>query len=470
MPMNTPSLVTAVQLRRASLCQILHWLALGRTSAYAVASAYREAIERLNPVIRAYVDSRSGLLEEQVESAVRRRRDGVLGRLDGIPVAIKDNFDIAGWPTGVGLPGRARSVAADDAHVVARLRAAGAVILGKTNLDEGALGAVTNNPHTGATHNPHRHGYTAGGSSGGSAAAVAAGMAVAAIGSDSLGSIRIPASYCGVCAIKPTHGEISARGLVPAARRLDAVGLLARSVDDLTVLLQVLAGYDADDVRSRHRRVALAPPDWEPGHLRTGILANLQPLGVEPAVTDVFEAALGRLTHELGERQRVDFGDWDFARTRRAGFLLMEAEMLDTFARDLADTEFPVSDAFRRMLGYAAGKSAVDYARADRVLDEAGLKMRRVFSQVDVLILPTTPQGAFPLDQPVPANQADLTALASLAACPAVSIPMGTLPDGMPIGLQLVGPRGSDLRLLELAAVCAAALDAEPAWPVEVAA
>ncbi|HET7269280.1 MAG TPA: amidase [Oleiagrimonas sp.] len=468
--MNNLPPLDATELRRASLCQVLHWLALERTSPQALADAYRDAIERLNPSINAYIDSRSGLLEEQVQSATRRRRDGLIGRLDGVPLAIKDNFDIAGWPTGAGLPGRANTQASHDAHVTARLRAAGAVVLGKTNLDEGALGATTSNPHTGATHNPHRHGYTAGGSSGGSAAAVAAGMAVAAIGSDSLGSIRIPASYCGVCAIKPTHGEISARGLVPAARRLDAVGILARSVDDLTVLLQVLAGYDADDARSRHRRVALSPPDWNPGHLRTGLLPDLAALGVDPQVIEVFQAALDKLPHELGTQQSVDFSDWDFARTRRAGLLLMEAEMLGTFAGDLADTNFPVSDGFRRMLDYAAGKSAADYARADRVLDEAGLKMRRLFAQVDVLIMPTTPQGAFPLDGPVPDNQADLTSFASLAACPAISIPMGTLSDGMPVGMQLVGPRGSDLRLLELAGICAAALDAAPAYPVEPAA
>ncbi|HET7358670.1 MAG TPA: amidase [Rhodanobacteraceae bacterium] len=465
--MNTMPPLAARDLRRASLCQTLHWLAVGRTQPQALADAYREAIERLNPRLNAYVDSRSGLLQDQVASAERRRRDGLIGRLDGVPLAIKDNFDIAGWPTGAGLPGRAASPAAHDAHVVARLRAAGAVMLGKTNLDEGALGATTRNPHTGATHNPHRLGYTAGGSSGGSAAAVAAGMAAAAIGSDSMGSIRIPASYCGVCALKPTHGEISARGLVPAARRLDAVGLLARSVDDLTVLLQVLAGYDADDPRSRHRRVALSPPDWEPGRLRTGLLSDLAGIGVEAGVIELFNAALEKLPHELGERRMVDFSDWDFARSRRAGLLLMEAEMLDTFAGDLADTEFPVSDDFRRMLGYAQRKSAADYARADRVIDAAGLKMRRLFAQVDVLLLPTTPQGAFALDGPVPDNQADLTAFASLAACPAVSIPMGTLPDGMPVGLQLVGPRGSDLRLLELAAVCASALDAAPDYPVE---
>ncbi|WEN14931.1 amidase [Rhodanobacter sp. AS-Z3] len=463
--MNSMPPIADLDLRRASLCQLLHWLATGRVQPQALAEVYQQAIERLDPQLHAYVDHRSGLLQDQAELADRRRRDGVIGRLDGIPLAVKDNFDIAGWPTRVGLPARGKPVH-DDAHVVARLRASGALLLGKTNMDEGALGATTDNPHFGATHNPHRHGYTAGGSSGGAAAAVAAGLAVAAVGSDSLGSIRIPASYCGVYALKPTHGEISARGLVPAARRLDAVGLLARSAEDLTVLLQVLAGYDADDARSRRRRVAFDVPDWEPGHLRTGLLPDLAAVGVQQDVIDVFEAALAKLPHALGDRRTVDFADWDFARTRRAGLLLMEAEMLGTFAADLANAERPVSDRFRQMLGYAGSKSAADYAVADRVLDAATLKMRRLFSQVDVLVLPTTPQGAFPLDGPVPDSQADLTSFASLAGCPAVSLPMGMLPNGMPVGMQLVGARGSDLRLLELAAVCSATLDADPLYPV----
>ncbi|KAA0072406.1 amidase [Rhodanobacter sp. T12-5] len=463
--MNSMPPIADLDLRRASLCQLLHWLAGGRVQPQALADAYQTAIERLNPELNAYVDVRYGLLQEQAHMADRRRRDGVIGRLDGIPLALKDNFDMAGWPTRVGLPGREKPVQS-DAHVVSRLRASGAVLVGKTNMDEGALGAVTDNPHFGATHNPHRHGYSAGGSSGGAAAAVAAGLAVAAIGSDSLGSIRIPASYCGVYALKPTHGEISARGLVPAARRLDAVGLLARSADDLTVLLQVLAGYDADDARSRRRRVAFALPDWEPGNLRAGLLPDLAAVGVQAEVIEVFEAALAKLPHALGDRRTVDFADWDFSRTRRAGLMLMEAEMLGTFAADLANAEHPVSARFRNMLGFAAGKSAADYAVADRVLDAATLKMRRLFAQVDVLVLPTTPQGAFPLDGPAPDSQADLTSFASLAGCPAVSLPMGTLSNGLPIGLQLVGARGSDLRLLELAAVCAATLDVEPTYPV----
>ena len=463
--MNSPSPVADLDLRRATLCQLLHWLASGRVQARALSEVYLEAIERINPQINAYVDLRSSLMQDQAHRADRRRRDGAIGRLDGIPMALKDNFDVAGWPTRAGLPGR-RGPAEHDAHVVQRLRASGAVLVGRTNMDEGALGTVTDNPHFGATHNPHRHGYTAGGSSGGAAAAVAAGLAVAAIGSDSLGSVRIPASYCGVYALKPTHGEISARGLVPAARRLDCVGLLARGVNDLTVLLQVLAGYDADDARSRRRRVAFALPDWEPGNLRAGFLPDLAAVGVQPDVIEVFEAAMAKLPHAIGDRRTVDFDDWDFARSRRAGLLLMEAEMLGTFATDLADTQYPLSARLREMLGYASRKSAADYAAADRVLDAATLKMRRLFAQVDVLILPTTSQGAFSLDGPAPDSQSDLSSFASLAGCPAISLPMGNLPDGMPIGLQLIGARGSDLRLLELASVCAATLDAEPAYPV----
>lgn len=459
--------IADLDLRRATLCQLLHWLAAGRVQPSRLAEVYLQAIERVNPQLNAYVGLSPAMTIEQARGAEHRRRDGVIGRLDGIPIALKDNFDIAGWSTRSGLPGP--GVAAEhDAHVVARLRASGAVLIGKTNMDEGALGAVTNNPHFGPTHNPHRHGYTAGGSSGGSAAAVAAGLAVAAIGSDSLGSIRIPASYCGVFALKPTQGEISARGMTPAARRLDSVGLLARGVDDLTVLLQVLAGYDADDSRSRRRRVALSPPDWEPGKLRCGLLPNLPALGVQPEVVDVFEAALAKLDRELGECRTVDFDDWHFARARRAGFLLMEAEMLGTFSAQLADMEHSVSPQFRHLLDYATRKTAADYAEADRVLDAATLKMRRLFAQIDVLVMPTTPQGAFPLDGPVPDTQGDLTSFANLAGCPAVSIPMGTLPNGLPIGMQLVGARGSDLRLLELAAVWSATLDVAPDYPVVV--
>ena len=289
MNMSPSAGLDAMRVRAASTCQTLHWLAAGRIDAITLTEHYLAAIDAVNPQLNAYIGLRPDVTRAQAQaSAQRRAGGGVLGRLDGIPVAIKDNIDIAGWATTAGLPARRERIAAADAAVVARLIGAGAVILGKTNLDEGVLGASTNNPHYGATRNPWQPDYGAGGSSGGAAAAVAAGLCVAAVGSDSLGSVRIPASHCGVFALKPTHGEISARGLVPAARRLDAIGLIARSVDDLTVLLQVLAGYDAEDPRSRKRRVAFALPDWEPGRLRCGIPRDLAGLGATPVVLAAF--------------------------------------------------------------------------------------------------------------------------------------------------------------------------------------
>lgn len=451
--------------RGASLCQTLHWLAQGRLEAKALTALYLDAIARENPRRHAYTSVQAEAARDAAAAAaLRRGTDGAIGRLDGLPISVKDNIDVAAAPTSCGLASRRAAVAAVDAACVAKLRAAGAVVLGKTNLDEGVLGAATANPHYGTAANPWRAGHSAGGSSGGAAVAVAAGLCAAAVASDSLGSARIPASWCGVAALKPTHGEISARGLVPAARRLDTVSLIARGVGDLTVLLQVLAAYDAEDPRSRKRRVALAPPDWEPGRLRCGVLPNLHQLGCDPAVIGVFENALDTLRRELGERRTVGFADYPLERARRAGFFLMEAEMLHTYAEDLAADA--LSPRLRGLLDWARGRSAADYVAADRLLDASVLKARRVFAEVDVLVTPTTPHGAFAFGAGEPADTAQFTAFANLAGCPAVSIPMGRLPDGLPVGLQFIGPPGSDLRLLELAEVCAATLDAAPEYPV----
>jgi aspartyl-tRNA(Asn)/glutamyl-tRNA(Gln) amidotransferase subunit A len=457
-----PDTIAERELRGATLCQTLHWLAQGRVTSEQLTRCYLDAMARVNPVLNAcYPAPTDGALAQARASDARRRVDGQpIGRLDGVPLTIKDNIDVAGLPTRCGLPG-VREPAACDAAVVERLRGAGAVILGKTTLDEGVLGADGKNAHFGDAQNPWAKGFTPGGSSAGAAAAVAAGLCSVAIGSDSLGSSRIPASYCGVFALKPTPGEISTRGLWPAARRLDSIGLLARSVDDLGVLLHVLAGYDAQDPRSRRRRVELALPDWEPGKLRAGVL-ELAAWGVDAGVDLLFERALQALQYELPNRQRVDFADFPIDKARRAAFFLIEAEMLTTYADRLA----AASPRLQQLLDYARAKHAGDYVAADRALDAAVLKARRLFAQVDVLVTPTTPQAAFAHSGAVPANQADFTCFANLAGCPALSLPMGTTETGMPVGLQLIGPPGSDLRLLELAEVCAAALDATPAYPI----
>jgi Asp-tRNA(Asn)/Glu-tRNA(Gln) amidotransferase A subunit family amidase len=456
------------ELRSVNLCQTLHWLAGGRICAADLCDSYLAAIARCNAGLNAYVHVNARAREE-ARAADVRRASGVFGRLEGVPVSVKDNLDVAGQPTRCGMPATAEP-AASDAHVVARLRHAGAIMLGKTHVPEASLTASSVNPHTGDAHNPFRPGFEAGGSSGGAAAAVAAGLCAVAVGSDSLGSIRIPASYCGVYGFKPTSAEISTRGMVPAARRLDCIGMIARSVDDLSVLLHVLGGHDADDPRSRRRRVDLDLPDWEPGKLRVGVLGDLAAFGAERPVVDAFERALGVLAQEMGNCRIVDFGDFPIRRARRAAFFLIEAEMLVTHARALADAAHPVSAGLNRLLDYARGKSAADYASADRLIDAAGVASRRLFAQVDVLVTPTTPQPAFALGAPLPDNQGDFTCFANLSGCPAVTIPMGLTADGLPLGLQFLGPPGSDLRLLELAEVCAAALDATPEYPIGEAA
>ena len=458
--------LSSQHLRGASAFHLLHWMAAGRITAAQLQGIYAEAIAVENAALGAFVCIDNSAPGAARASDERRKSKSTIGCLEGLAVAIKDNVDVAGLPTALGLAGRKQRIAATDASLVARLRAAGAVILGKTAVDEAALGTTGTTADFGPTHNPHRHEFIAGGSSAGSAAAVAAGLCSFAIGTDTLGSVRIPASHCGIYGLRPTLGELSTNGVVPAARRLDSVGILARSVQDLALVLQVLDAYDVDDVRSRRRRVALAPPDWEPGRLRSGFIANLPALGVSPDVCAVFAQATDALSLALGERTDADFGGYDFARMRRAALLIMESELACELEADLDDGEHPISPRLRDMLGFARSKSAIAYAAADRMLDQAMLTARHLFEQIDVLVLPTVSHGPYRIGETERAGDADLCSFASLAGCPAISLPMGILENGMPIGMQLVGAPGSDLRLLELAQVCASKLDATPSYPV----
>jgi Asp-tRNA(Asn)/Glu-tRNA(Gln) amidotransferase A subunit family amidase len=354
-------------------------------------------------------------------------------------------------PTSLGLPGHP-GLAEHDAHVVRRLRGAGAVFLGKTNLDEAAFGTVGRNPHHGDVRNPVHPDRAAGGASAGAATAVAAGHAIAALGSDTLGAVRIPAAFCGLVGHKPTFGELSCRGLAAGLRRLDCPGLLTRTVQDAALLLPVLTGYDAGDPRSRKRRVPLSPPDWVPGELRAGVVSDLSALAVDASVVEAFGKVMARVAPVFGSALPValEVAPLEVAATRRAALLLMEAEILAAHESRLGGA----STRLRWLLDFAQRKTATDFARADRVLDQHVVRVRRLFEEFDVLLLPTTPSPAPALGADEPANLADLTALASLAGCPALSLP---LPGGL--GLQLVGAPGSDLRLLELGQVIAAVAD-----------
>ncbi|HEY2345196.1 MAG TPA: amidase [Xanthomonadaceae bacterium] len=442
------------QLRQAPLTCVLHALALGRCSSEALTRSCLAAIER-DRALNAWtwVDAEGALAAARASDA-RRSEGRPLGRLDGVPIAIKDNIDVAGMPTSIGLPGREVAHAPRDARVVDRLRGAGAVLLGKTNLDEAVLGTLGRNPTFGDVGNPLHAGKASGGSSAGSAAAVAAGHAIAALGSDTMGSVRIPAAFCGLVGLKPTFGELSCRGVAPALRRADTVGLLVRGVEDAALLLPLIAGHDAGDP-AQQLHLPFALPDWSPGQMRAGVIGDLAALGADAAVIAGFEAAMTRCVQAFGEVRPValDLAPLKVAETRRAALLLMEAEILAAYGDEVSRG----SERLRQMLDYARRKSAVDYARADRLLDVYTQRVRRLFDDFDVLLLPTVPSLPPAFGGEEPANLADFTALASLAGFPALSLP---LPGGL--GLQLVGAPRSDLRLLELGEILQAMVDWQP--------
>ena len=238
----------------------------GRIEPLGLTRLMLERIAAFNPALNLFVTlCRDAALGDAAASGERAASGQRRGPLDGIPVALKDNIDLAGVPTSNGFGGPPWRVPARDAEVVRRLRAAGAVILGKLNMHEGALGATTDNPHFGASINPHCPGYTPGGSSGGSAAAVAAGLCVAALGTDTGGSVRIPAAYCGVVGLKPSHGLVSTGGVVPLSWRLDHVGPLTRTVADARLVFTALQAFDQECPESGPARRSIPPPAGRPG-------------------------------------------------------------------------------------------------------------------------------------------------------------------------------------------------------------
>ena len=386
------------------------------------------------------------------ERAAARRR---LGPLDGIAIAVKDNIDVAGVPTSNGFGGPAYRVPTKDAAVVARLRAAGAIILGKLNMHEGALGATNDNPHFGRTVNPHRHGHSPGGSSGGSAAAVAAGLCCAALGSDSGGSVRIPAAYCGIVGLKPSYGLVSTQGVVPLSYRLDHVGPLARTVSDCALMLDVLAGFDPQCPESRRAaptRYQPAAPEWLDG-LRLGVLRNFAAEPVEPAIATAFRAALDQLTSLGAELRTVEMPSYDMAQGRRAGFVRIEVEAAFVHAELYRTQPERFSPQMRSYLEWGSKAPATTLVRADRRIDVAAFELTRCFEDVDAIVSPTAPQAALAFADKAPDNAGAFCVPANFAGCPATSVPMGRNELGLPLGLQVIGPVHGEVVVLNIARV-----------------
>ena len=429
-------------------------LAEGDFSAREFTEATLKRIETQNGTLNAFIAATSEqALAASAASDERRARGASIGPLDGVPLALKDNIDQQGAPTTAGMGTRRERIAAEDAVVTARLRAAGAVLVGKLNMEAAAMGAVTNNPDFGATHNPYHQGFTPGGSSGGSGAAVAAGLCVAALGTDTLGSVRIPASYCGVAGLKPTTGLVSVRGVVPLSWRYDHVGPLARAVRDLGLMLDVLAGYDPECAESRDLPVHATYDPGEAPDVSGLTLGRLTGHGV--AVDPDIDAAFGRACEVLGDLgctiKDIVIPDHDYSAVRRAGLRITLAEGAVVHADDLEIRPGRLSPDLRTMLDYGQQASAADYVNADRRIADVVVKARHAFEGIEALLTPTAPQTAFSFEDEAPVTQADFTALANLIGAPAVSVPMGLSSAGLPMGLQIVGKTSADATVLRIA-------------------
>lgn len=374
---------------------------------------------------------------------------GSAGPLGGLTLAVKDNVDVAGMPTTAGLAALAGRIAAQDAPCVAGLRAAGAAILGKVAMHEGALGATTDTPRP--CHNPLRPGFTPGGSSGGSGAAVAAGFADLAIGTDTMGSVRIPAAYCGVAGLKPTAGLVPRTGVVPLSPALDHVGMLARTARLAARGLEAMAAEDPADPASRPvprgwRAVPEAPVTA--GGLRIGLPEPVLAAPMEQAIRAAWEQAAQRLSDLGAVVAPVPVAAWQPTPTRRAGLLLIEAEAA-ALHEALIDDPAAATPAFRAALDYGRKLAAPRLARALFALAEARAGILRALDACDALLLPTAPQRAFAHGTPAPADQADFTAIANVAGLPALALPWPA--EGLPASVQLLGRPFAEALLVGLA-------------------
>jgi aspartyl-tRNA(Asn)/glutamyl-tRNA(Gln) amidotransferase subunit A len=425
-----------------------------------VTRAVLERLERLNPRLNAFL---AIFAEQALEAAKRAEQEIVAGQLrgplHGVPLALKDIFALRGVRVTAGSKVLGTWVPEEDATVVGRLKAAGAIFVGTLNLYEFATGAVLN-PHYGPTHNPWQLDHTTGGSSTGSGAAVAAGIVYGTLGTDTGGSVRIPAALCGLVGFKPTYGRVSRHGVVPLAWSLDHVGPLTRTVRDTALLTSVIAGHDPRDATTSRQPVPdyVAALTGAVAGMRVGVPRELFFEGLDADVQQAVEQAIQQL-QALGAR--VTEVSWDSIRQVPALYAISLAEGAaahEGWIRARAD--FYGADVRERMR-QGLLVPAVAYLKAQRLRALVMRDLDQVFRDVDVLVTPTSPITAPKLDSGPGEIGAPLGALRStlrrltlpfnITGSPAVSVPCGFSRDGLPIGLQLVSRPFDEARLLNLA-------------------
>jgi aspartyl-tRNA(Asn)/glutamyl-tRNA(Gln) amidotransferase subunit A len=450
-----------------------------QVSAVELTQAVLDRILALDNDVKAFLTLAPEVALEQAAEADKRRAAGEDGALLGVPLAIKDVICVEGLPTTCGSRILENYVPPFSATVVEKLRQVGAVLLGKTNTDEFAMGSSTENSAFFPTHNPWDLGRVPGGSSGGSAAAVTAGMAFGALGSDTGGSVRQPASYCGIVGMKPSYGRVSRWGLVAFASSLDQIGPFARNVPGLAILLGAIAGYDPRESTSLNVPV----PDYAASLTgdvrgwRVGVPQEYFIDGMQPEVEAAVRAAIDTLAGLGAEIVDVSLPHTDYALPVyyliapaeasanlarydgiRYGLSLGGEELWDSY-RQTREQGFGPEVKRRIMLGtYALSAGYYDayYLKASQVRTLIRRDFDRALAQCDVLVAPTTPSTAFKIgekvDDPLQMYLEDVFTLAlSLAGLPGLSMPCGFDANGLPIGLQIMGGAFDEATVLRVA-------------------
>ena len=460
--------MTETELAFASIEQVAPLIRKKKISPVELAELMLRRIERLNPKLNAYISVTADLAMKQARKAeaeicAPRSRVRYRGPLHGIPVSLKDNIYSAGIRTTAGSKVLFDFVPEEDASVAVRLREAGAVLLGKTNMHEFAYGVTSNNPHFGPVRNPWDLQRIPGGSSGGSTAALAAGLCYASIGTDTGGSIRIPAALCGVVGLKPTFGRVSCYRVIALAPSLDHTGPLARSVYDAAALLNAIAGRDPLDPAT----VAKPVPDYTRDlkgplkKLRLGWPKEYFWKKLDEEVRKLCEAAARhyeKLGAKLEEVSLPHVAEGDDPSTAIA---LAEARAYHEIQGWYPARAADYSEESRKRLEMGADIRAVDYLRARASSKTERADFDAAFEKVDAVLAPTVPFAAPPIgekvaktsygEEPVRSALLRLNRPSNYTGLPAISIPCGFTSGNLPVGLQLIGRAFDEARLLQIA-------------------
>jgi aspartyl-tRNA(Asn)/glutamyl-tRNA(Gln) amidotransferase subunit A len=462
-----------------TVSEISQGLATGEFSSSEITRDYLARIEKHNPLLNCYISVTAELALEQATQADERLAQGNAGLLTGVPIAHKDLFCTDGVRTSCASRILDNFIAPYDATVVERFKESGAVMLGKTNMDEFAMGSSNENSHYGSVANPWNTSHVPGGSSGGSAAAVAAGLAPAATGTDTGGSIRQPAALCGVTGIKPTYGRVSRYGMIAFGSSLDQGGPFARSAEDCALLLQAMAGFDPRDSTSSETGVSDYSAKLEQGieGLRIGLPKEYFAEGLDGRLATVIETAVGELRRLGAEISEISLPNTSLSIPTYYVIAMAEAssnlsrfdgvrfghrcadpvDLEDLYKRSRAEG-FGEEVKRRILIGtYALSAGYYDayYLKAQQLRRMIKDDFQKAFDKVDLILGPTTPEVAFAIgsktDDPVSMYLQDIYTISlNLAGLPGMSLPVGFV-DGLPVGMQLIANYFDEARLLQTA-------------------